>query len=133
VESARAEIPLLLRITEFAFEHAKRAKDGTGPEELAPERIQDFLAKLGEEGLPAEILQDPEAQAYLSWRVRLGFAQRAEHYHHALEFQAERDRVLAEAFRFLEAADSQMALFSAVESQAERARRAQASGVPSGE
>ena len=127
VESARAEIPLTLRTTEFAFEHARRAKDGTGPEELAPEAVEPFFDLLEEEGLPAEALEDPEARGYLIWRARMAFAQRAGHYHHALEYQAERDRVLAEAFRLLESSNSQVELFAAVEREAVRSRRAQAS------
>jgi len=127
VESARAEIPLNLRITEFAFEHVRRAKDGTGPEEMAPEAVEPLFDLLEEEGLPAELLEDPEARGYLIWRVRMAFAQRAEHHHHALEYQAERDRVLAEALRLLESSDSQVELFAAVEREAARSLRAQVS------
>jgi carboxyl-terminal processing protease len=130
VESARAEIPLTLRITEFAFEHVRRARDGTGPAELDPEALPAFFNLLEEEGLPAEALQDPEARNYLSWRVRWAFAQRAGHYHHALEFQAERDRTLAEAIRFLETSDSQGDLFATVDNEAARNRGAEVSGSP---
>ena len=80
--------------------------------------------------MPADLIQNAEARAYLSWRVRMAFAQRAEHFNHALEFQAERDRVLAEAIRLLEASENQGELFAAVESEAARNRRAQ--GQPSG-
>ncbi len=133
IESVRAEIPLTLRITEFAFEHAKRAKDGTGPEELDPVSIQTFIAGLEQEGLADEIVLDAEARDYLGWRVRMAFAQRAEHFHHALEFQAERDRVLARALQFLETSNSQADLFAAVDSEADRARRAETAGeLPSG-
>jgi carboxyl-terminal processing protease len=132
IESNRAELPLTVRITEFAFEHAKKAQDGTGPEELDPATIDTFLDGLEDEGLPSEIMQEPEARDYLSWRVRMTFAQRAEHYHHALEFQAERDRVLGEAIRFLESSDSQSDLFANVDRAAERTRRVEVSGQPSG-
>ncbi len=64
VESARAQIPLTLRITEFAFEQVRMAKAGTGPEELAPETIEPFFDLLEEEGLSAEIMADPEARDY---------------------------------------------------------------------
>ncbi len=127
VESAKAEIPLTLRITEFAFEHAKRAKDGTGPEELDREGVEPLFSLLEGEGLPAELIEDPEAREYLIWRTQMAFAQRAEHYHHALEFQAERDRVLAAAFRFMEGTNSQGELFAVVEREAARARLAQVS------
>ncbi|MCJ7627346.1 MAG: hypothetical protein MUO50_03050, partial [Longimicrobiales bacterium] len=132
VESARAQIPLTLRITEFAFEKVRMAKAGTGPEELAPETIVPFFDLLEAEGLSAEILNDPKARDFLSWRVKTAFAQRSEHYDHALEFQAERDRVLAEAMKLLEASNSQTELFAAAEKEAAKAGRAQASGSPSG-
>ena len=132
VESARAEIPLTLRITEFAFEQVQKLKESTGPQELAPEVMEPFFDLLETEGLAAEIAQHPEARDYLSWRVRMAFAQRAEHYDHALEFQAERDRVLAEAIRFLEGSATQAELFAAVEKEAARTRRAQEPGQPSG-
>jgi carboxyl-terminal processing protease len=129
LESARAEIPLPLRITEFAFEHAKKAKDGTGPQELDPEAIGPFLDMLEEEGLPPDVLRHPEAREYLSWRVRMAFSQRADHLDHGLEYQAERDVVLARAIQFLEEATSQADLFARVESAADQSRRADASGT----
>ncbi|MBT8398715.1 MAG: PDZ domain-containing protein [Gemmatimonadetes bacterium] len=132
IESARAEIPLTLRITEFAFERAKRSKDGTGPEELDPGSIDIFLAELEKEGLSPEIARHPEAKEYLGWRVRMAFAQRAEHFDHALEFQAERDRVLARALEFLGGSDSQADLIAAVDTEADLARRAEVSGMPFG-
>jgi hypothetical protein len=132
VESARAEIPLSLRVTEFAFEHVRRARDGTGPEELDPRAIPAFFDILAEEGLSADLLEDPVVRDYLSWRVKLAFAQRAEHYDHALEFQAERDRILAKAIRFLETSNSQGELFAAVDVEAARARRAEVSGSGDG-
>ncbi|MGD2123507.1 MAG: S41 family peptidase, partial [Gemmatimonadota bacterium] len=133
LESARAEIPLPLRITEFAFEHAKRAKDGTGPPELDPAVIETFVEMLEEEGLPREVVRNPEAQDYLSWRVRVAFAQRADHLDHALEFQAERDVVLAKAIQFLEKTNSQVDLFATVDSEAAESRKAEASGSSDGE
>ena len=130
VESARTGFPLTLRITEFAFEQVQRLREGTGIPELTPEAIEPFMDQLEAEGLPADLIQNPEARDYLSWRVRMAFAQRAEHFNHALEFQAERDRVLAEAIKLLEASENQGDLFAAVETEAARNRRAQ--GQPSG-
>lgn len=132
IESARAQFPLTLRITEFAFEHARQAQEGTGPEELAPEAMETFYRQLEEGGLPPELLQEQEARDYLSWRVRMAFAQRAEHYDLALRVQAERDRVLAEAIKLLESTDSQLQLFAAAEAEALALKQTQAMGTPSG-
>jgi len=128
VESAKAEIPLTLRITEFAFEHARRAKDGTGPAELPPGAVETLFEQLQTDGLPAEVLADPGARRYLEWRARMAFAQRAEHYDHALEYQAERDRVLETAMRLLEESGTQAQLFAAVEREAAQGKRAEAQG-----
>lgn len=128
IESIRAQIPLNLRVTEQAFAHAKKALDGTGPQELASGAVDPLMEGLAEEGLPEELLADPEVRAYLDWRLRMAFAQRVQHYDHALEYQAERDRVLAAAMEFLEASESQADLFARVESEVSRAERAEASG-----
>jgi len=128
VEAARSEIPLTLRITEFALEQVRRAQAGEGPKELNPEAIDQFFHLLQGEGIPADLIQGPGARDYLSWRVRMAFAQRAEHYEHGVEVQAERDRVLAHAMRLLEETDSQGALFALVETEAAMAQRAEESG-----
>jgi carboxyl-terminal processing protease len=132
IEAGRAQIPLLLKITEFAFDHAKRSQAGTGPEELAPEAIESFIQGLEDDGLPPEVLENDGARRYLDWQLRLTFARRAEHLDHALEFQAERDRVLAAALKLLEESGSQSDLFAAVEAQAALAHRALEVGAPSG-
>jgi len=128
LESARAGIPLTLRITEFAFEHVKRAQEGTGPEEFDPAALETFFRQLEEEGLPAEQLQGQETKDYLSWRVRMAFANRANQFDHALEYQAERDRVLAAAMELLEESGSQSDLFALVALKANGEERAQAHG-----
>jgi hypothetical protein len=79
------------------------------------------------------VVRNPEAQDYLSWRVRVAFAQRADHLDHALEFQAERDVVLAKAIQFLEKTNSQVDLFATVDSEAAESRKAEASGSSDGE
>ena len=100
---------------------------------MDPATIDTFLTGLQNEGLAEEIVWDAEARDYLSWRVRMAFAQRADHFHHALEYQAERDRVLARALEFLAGSESQADLFAQVDPVADRARRAEASGrQPSG-
>jgi hypothetical protein len=128
VEAARASIPLTLRIAEFAFEEARRALSGTGPQELDPASLDRLLDQLQEEGLPEEVLRHPEAVAWLDWRARIDFAQRADHTQHALEFQAERDVVLAAALRLLAGSGSQSDLFAAVDAEVARNRRAQVAG-----
>lgn len=118
IESARAGIPLTLRIAEFSFEEARKALEGSGPPELDSDVIDALLEALRAEGLPSEVLEHPDVPSYLSWRARIAFADRVNHSQHALEYQAERDRVLAAAIRFLEEAHSQTDLFAAVEAEA---------------
>jgi carboxyl-terminal processing protease len=118
IESARARVSLPIRIAEFAFEEARKAKEGTGPEELDPETVLEFIEALRAEGVPSEALDHPDVKPYLDWRARIAFADRANHQGHALEFQAERDLVLDAAFRFLTDATSQSELFAAVDAEA---------------
>lgn len=119
IESARAGVPLTLRIAEFAFEEARKAMEGEGPAELDPRTVDQLIQALREEGVPAEALEHPDVPLYLSWRTRIAFEDRVGHEGHALEFQAERDRVLAQAILFLEGAHTQAELFAAVQAAAE--------------
>jgi hypothetical protein len=122
IESGRAGVPFTLRLTEFAFGEAKKALEGSGPQELSPEAVNGFIETLREGGVPDELLDDPEARAFLSWRARIVFAQRADHLHHAVEFLAERDRTLSEAFKLLATSDTQTDLFAATEARASTIR-----------
>lgn len=126
IESARAGVPLTTRIAEFSFEEARKAMDGEGPDELDPTSIQGLIETLADEGVPAEVLEHPDVPGYLSWRARIAFADRVGHQGHAVEFQAERDRVLHKAIEFLTGAQNQSELFAAVEAEAASAANAQA-------
>ncbi|MGW8266184.1 MAG: S41 family peptidase [Longimicrobiales bacterium] len=119
IESSRAGVPLTLRIAEFSFEEARKAMEGEGPAELDPRTIENLIRALREEGVAAEALEHPDVPEYLSWRTRIAFEDRVGHEGHALEFQAERDRVLAKAILFLEGAHTQADLFAAVQAAAE--------------
>jgi hypothetical protein len=118
IESARAGVPLTLRIAEFSFEEARKALEGTGPQDLDPRTVENLIRGLREEGVPADALDHPDIPRYLSWRTRMAFEDRVGHEGHALEVQAERDRVLEKAIAFLEGAHTQAELFAAVEAAA---------------
>ncbi len=121
IESAKAGVPLTLRITEVSFEEAKRVMAGEGRAELNPDRLDQFMEELREKGIPQEILDHPDSRSYLSWRAHMAFENRLDHKAHALEYQTTRDPVLAEALRLLADSGSQSELFAAVEAEA-RAR-----------
>jgi carboxyl-terminal processing protease len=131
VESARAGVPLTLRIAEFSFEQATKASEESRTEDLAPGAFESFLAGLRDEGVPGEVLDHPDAQTYLRWRVRMSFADRLGANQLALEAQAERDTVLAEAIRLLEEATSQADLFATVDRESAQARGVQAPALSS--
>lgn len=118
IESARAGVPLGLRIAEFAFQEARKALEGAGPQELDPASVEKLVEALRKEGVPGDVMDHPEVRQYLDWRARIDFANRVDHQDHALEFLSERDRVLASAIRFLENAGTQSELFAAVEAEA---------------
>jgi carboxyl-terminal processing protease len=118
IESARAGVPLPIRIAEFTFEEARKALKEGGSGELPPDAVARLVEKLRAEGVPSEALDHPDAAAYLGWRARMAFADRVNHQDHALEFQAERDPVLQTALRLLAGASSQLELFAAVDAEA---------------
>lgn len=117
IESARAGIPLTLRLAEFAFQEAQKALDGSGNREMDPDVVVALMEALREEGVPSDVLDHPDVRRYLDWTARIDFAMRTDRQSHALELRAERDRVLAAAIRFLAEAESQSDLFAAVEAE----------------
>ncbi len=106
-----AEVPLGLRIEEFAFARAQEARNGQASSEITPEDFQGFVDALLDEGLPPEALEDPTALAYLGWQTRISLAERLEDFVLATEHRMERDRVLTEAVRLLTVTDTQTDLF----------------------
>jgi carboxyl-terminal processing protease len=133
IESARAGVPLTLRIAEYAFDQARRALEGVGPDELDPATIDGFIDALRNEGVPGEVLAHPDVPRYLSWRARMAFADRVNHQQHALEFLAERDRVLGKAIEVLEGVHTQTELFAVVEAAAnDRAAAHSTASAPRG-
>jgi len=116
--AARAQIPLGLKLAEFAFE----AVEGESSEDgqlLDPEAFDAFLDALVEEGLSEDVL-GPEVRDYLAWRLRADIASRRELDVRSLEIRMERDRVLARAVKLLEEAGSQGDLFAEAEAAADR-------------
>jgi carboxyl-terminal processing protease len=111
--AARAEIPLAVRVQEFAFEQSQLTRRGEAPEPVSEEAFEGFLASLVAEGLEPGSLDDPDAGNYLDWRVRMAFFERLERLDRAFEIRAERDVVLARAMELLGRASSQSELFAA--------------------
>jgi carboxyl-terminal processing protease len=110
-----AQFPLGLRIAEFGFDlAATRRQEGREPSVTVAE-FDAFLDKLVAEGLDAEPLEDPVVRDYLFWRGEMAVAQRMNDIAAEADFRTERDPVLTEAIRLLEAASSQADLFRAVD------------------
>jgi carboxyl-terminal processing protease len=109
--AAEAEVPLPLRLAEFGFAQARALTDeGAGPE-LRDDAFLEFLQAMEDEGVPAELLEDPELQDYLSWRARIAIADRMDRLGEAALVRMERDTVLEEAVRLLTGFPDQIALF----------------------
>ncbi len=130
--AGRADIPLGLRLVEFAFGEAQEARDAGTEPELDQEAFDAFVASLVEEGLPEEVARDPVALDYLSWRIRVQMAERANAYDLALERRLERDPVLARAVELLEKAESQSDLFALVQQMEDAGTRASTGGDDGG-
>lgn len=108
------QFPLGLRLNEFGFTvAAARRESGEGPAVLDAE-FDEFVAVLAEEGLDAELLDDPVVLDYLRWRSAMAVAQRMSDIGGEADIRTARDPVLREAIRLLQSASSQSDLFDAV-------------------
>ncbi len=113
------QVPVTMRIEEYAFDMAKEALRTGGTVEPAPAAAFDDLAQsLVQAGMDAEIVNDPVARAYLDWRAQIRYLYRAEATEAMLKALAERDPVLTEALRLARAAESPSQLFALVEAAA---------------
>jgi carboxyl-terminal processing protease len=109
--AGEAEVPLGVRIQEFAFDEAQALREAGAKETFREDSFQALLAELEEEGLPEEAIQDPEAVRYLEWKVRHATAVRMNDLALSTTIFMERDRTLASAVRLLGEATSQSDLF----------------------
>jgi carboxyl-terminal processing protease len=112
--AAEMEIPLALRIQEFGFEEAQRARQaGQSASMLDEGAFEAFVGKLRAEGVPAELLSNPEVQDYLRWQSRRVLADRLSDVGASVRVRMDRDSALAEAMRLLGEARTQDDLYSA--------------------
>ncbi len=115
--AGRAEVPLNLRIAERALETAKTSlADDTEPVVTANE-MSAFIDGLLTEGIPSDAIEAPGVRDYLSWRVRMDSAERANRLGLALTHRMERDRVLSLAVDMLSESPDQNALFARVDTE----------------
>lgn len=114
--AASAEVPLPLRIAEFGFSQARDLVEAGLEPMLREEPFQAFVQDLVAEGVPAELLETEGVLDYLRWRAVVSVADRMDRLGAAAELRMQRDPVLAEALRLLQAASGQGDLFSAVDS-----------------
>ncbi len=107
-----AEIPLMLRIQEAAFEVAQRVRQAGDADPVFPEdAYRSFRGALLQSGLAPDAL-DAETEAYLRWRLEVAFFQRLDRTDRSLEVQSRRDPVLAKAVELLREASDQADLFA---------------------
>lgn len=130
--TADNEIPLNIRMAEFAFEESQRMRgEPVGDEiRLDPEAFDGFLQHLEADGLPAAVAEDPAVRNYLSWRIRGQIANRLERTDLALEIRRERDSVLDEAVALLESVENQPELFAAARERVDPEDRIETAGAP---
>jgi carboxyl-terminal processing protease len=107
------QIPLPQRVAEFGFAQAQLLRNAGLEPQLPADAFQSFLGELEAEGMPRELLDDPEVQGYLSWRSRISIADRMDRLGTSASFLLERDNVLAEAVRLLQEYRTQGELLTA--------------------
>jgi carboxyl-terminal processing protease len=113
--TAEMRFPLGLRIAEFGFQVAAIRRQSDEAPGLLDEEFDAFLEELVDEGLDGELIDDPDVREYLHWRSRIAVAQRMDDLAAEAGFRTERDPVLSEAIRLIEASGSQAELFGAVD------------------
>lgn len=115
------EVPLGVRIREYALELATNAMAAGTVERLPSSAFDALVDTLVAEGIDSAILGDPGARAYLDWRAQVRYLDRAEARGLALLALAERDRALAEALRLARSASTPDELFALADAAAEPA------------
>ncbi len=113
------EFPLGLRITEFGFSVAAARRESGAEPGLTEAEFETFIDSLAEEGLDAELLQDPDVRDYLFWRAEMAVAQRMDDVGAEAEFRSRRDPVLTEAIRLLQITSTQEELLRTVDAMPE--------------
>jgi len=108
------EVPLGVRLAEFAFEVAKDLRASGAEPTLDPARFDGFVDGLVAAGIPVTAMDAPGVRDYLNWRTRMAIAARMDDIGREADFRMERDPVLTEAVRLLGQATSQQDLFRAV-------------------
>lgn len=113
-DANRAQLPLNVRIEEYAFELAKDAIAAGGAVRLPSSAFDELARGLVEAGMDAEVVNDPVARAYLDWRTQVRYLDRADARSLALLVQSERDTALGEALRLARSARTPADLFGLV-------------------
>lgn len=107
------EVPLGVRLAEFAFDLAKDLRASGGTAVVDEARFDAFIDGLVTSGIPREAMDAPGVRDYLHWRTRMAVAARMDDIGREADFRMERDPVLTEAVRLLRSATSQGDLFRA--------------------
>jgi len=116
----QVQVPISVRIEEYAFELAKDALEAGRTVRLPDSAFDDLARSLVDEGMDAAIVNDRVARAYLAWRTQVRYLDRAGARGLALVVQAERDTALAEALRLARSARTPAELFTLVAEEAAR-------------
>ena len=127
-QAASARVPVTLRIEEFSFGQAEQRKSEGGEPSIDPVAFETFLDGLEKDGVEREYLDNDEVRAYLQYLVLPRIARRMEMLGRAVEFQANRDPVLAQAIRLLGEVETQSELFEAADRLNEASQGVRAEG-----
>jgi carboxyl-terminal processing protease len=118
--AAEKEVPLGVRLAEFAFDVAKELRATASAPRLDQARFDAFVDGLVAAGIPADTMNAPGVRDYLNWRARMAISARMDNIGREADFRMERDPVLTEAVRLLGTTTSQLDLFRAVGEQVTR-------------
>ena len=115
VNAGEKEVPLPIRIEEYAFDLAKDALAAGSVAPLPSDAFDALAERLVADGMDPAVVNDPVARSYLDWRTQIRYLTRANERGMSLAVQAERDQVLKQALELARSAPSLIDMFSRVD------------------
>ena len=121
--TSETQFPLAQRLVEFGFQAASARRAAAESVFVTDAEFEAFMTALVQEGLPADLVADPDVRHYLNWRARIATAQRMDDDGAEADIRAERDLPLTAAIRLLSTTTTQAGLFEAADREATASAR----------
>lgn len=109
------QVPLGLREAEASFSRARTLRETHQRGSVDDATFDAYVKGLEAAGLPAELMERPEIQSYLRWRLTVAVDDRLDDFAAATMARTSRDPVLTRALELMRSASTQTELFTAAQ------------------